>query len=146
MEKIKSAGLVCRREPLNTHFGFKGGSLTELWQVCCRLETDGGSVATGQSVQSVLWSDSAVFAQWGQDGGNEKMLALTRFALELLPGRTLEQPPRMLEKLLPEVLKEGLRLLAAGMELRVPPICRCSAISITIHPPISTCPERYKCA
>lgn len=107
MEKIKSAGLVCRREPLNTHFGFKGGALTELWQVCCQLETDGGNVATGQSVQSVLWSDSAVFAQWGQDGGNEIMLALTRFALELLPGIALEPPPRMLEQLLPAVLKEG---------------------------------------
>ncbi len=110
MEKITSAGLTWNAEPLKTGFGFKGGSLTELWQVTCRVSTDAGRSASGQSVQSVLWSDAAVFARLGQTAGNEKMLALTRYALSLLPGMALEAPPVMLEKLLPEVLAMGRRL------------------------------------
>lgn len=110
MEKIDSARLSSRCQPLLHSFGFKGGSLTELWQITCELTTDRGARAVGESVQSVLWSDGAVFARWGQDEGNRKMLALTSFALERLHGMTLEAPPEMLKKLLPEVLAYGRRI------------------------------------
>lgn len=110
MEKIHSARLRSQCQPLLHSFGFKGGSLTELWQVTCELTTDCGTHAVGESVQSVLWSDGAVFARWGQDEGNRKMLALTSFALERLRGMPLEAPPDMLKKLQPEVLAYGRRI------------------------------------
>ena len=110
MEKIHSARLRSQCQPLLHSFGFKGGSLTELWQVTCELTTDCGTYAVGESVQSVLWSDGAVFARWGQDEGNRKMLALTSFALERLRGMPLEAPPDMLKKLQPEVLAYGRRI------------------------------------
>jgi len=90
-------------------FGFKGGALTELWQVYVTITTD-KTVATGQSIQSVLWSDSTVFTAWGQQQGNEKMLQLTAYALELLKGRELEAPPMMLRRLLPELMAYGVKI------------------------------------
>lgn len=109
MAIIQSATLSHRPEPLLHRFGFKGGALTELWQVYVTITTDHASAA-GQSVQSVLWSDEAVFSQWGQQQGNEKMLQLTAHALELLTGRELEAPPVMLQKLLPELIAFGARI------------------------------------
>lgn len=110
MKKIRTTALGYQQQPLRQDFGFKGGSLTELWQVFCTITTDCGISAVGQSVQSVLWSDSAVFSRWGQRGGNEKMYALTAFALERLAGMPLEAPPSMLKKLLPDVLEYGRRI------------------------------------
>lgn len=110
MEKIQTTILRSQCQPLMQSFGFKGGSLTELWQVTCEITTDRGATATGQSVQSVLWSDSAVFERWGQREGNQKMYALTAFALERLRGMPLEAPPLMLSKLLPETIAYGKRI------------------------------------
>lgn len=98
-------------------FGFKGGALTELWQVRVKLTLDNGVSATGQSVQSVLWSDGAVFAAWGQQQGNEKMLQTTARALELLEGETLASPPEMLRRLLPRLM-EYARTLTGNPDLR----------------------------
>ncbi len=52
------------REPLLSPFGFKGGALTELWQVVVGIETEDGRNAVGVGLQSVLWSDGGV----GEDG------------------------------------------------------------------------------
>lgn len=104
MAIITSTLLRYHPEPLLSKFGFKGGALTELWQVEACIGLDNGKTARGQSVQSVLWSDGAVFSAWGQQQGNEKMLQTTAYALELLRGRVLEAPPRMLQALLPEVM------------------------------------------
>jgi len=109
MAIIQSTSLSYRPEPLLHSFGFKGGALTELWQVYITITTD-NAVATGQSVQSVLWSDGAVFARWGQQQGNEKMLQLTAYALDLLKGRELEAPPVMLRKLLPKLMAYGVEI------------------------------------
>lgn len=107
MAKILNASLSHRPEPLLHSFGFKGGALTELWQVYVTITLDNGSSATGQSIQSVLWSDSQVFAAWGQQQGNEKMLQTTAHALTLLKGMELEAPPAMLKKLLPRLMEYG---------------------------------------
>lgn len=109
MAIITSTSLSHRPEPLLHSFGFKGGALTELWQVYVTIATD-NAAATGQSVQSVLWSDSTVFAVWGQQRGNEKMLQLTAYALNLLEGMELEAPPVMLRKLLPELMSYGVKI------------------------------------
>ncbi len=110
---ITKTSLAWEPQPLRGAFGFKGGSLTELWQVRCFLATDSGLAASGRSVQSVLWSDGAVFARWGERAGNERMLALTRYALELLEGMALSPPPEMLQVLLPAVLERGRALTEA---------------------------------
>lgn len=104
MAKIIHTALTHRPEPLMHSFGFKGGALTELWQVFVTITTDEYGTAQGQSIQSVLWSDSAVFAHWGQQQGNEKMLATTAYALSLLERMELDAPPVMLEALLPRLL------------------------------------------
>lgn len=109
MAVIISTSLSHQPEPLLHSFGFKGGALTELWQVYVSITTD-KDTATGQSVQSVLWSDSAVFAAWGQRQGNEKMLQLTAYALNLLEGMRLEAPPAMLRRLLPDLMAYGARI------------------------------------
>ncbi len=107
MSVIADAALDWRREPLNTGFGFKGGALTELWQVKCTLKTDTGLSARGESVQSVLWSDAAVYSIFGQEEGNCLMLFLTRYALSLLRGMELTDPTEMLRAILPSVLEYG---------------------------------------
>ena len=117
MAKIISYRLTHRPEPLKHAFGFKGGALTELWQVYAEITLDSGITAQGQSIQSVLWSDSAVFARWGQQEGNGHMLALTRFALEQLVGMELEAPPEMLRKLLPKLMEHG-REITENPDLR----------------------------
>lgn len=107
MAKIISTRLTHRAEPLLHSFGFKGGALTELWQVEAQITLDSGLSASAQSVQSVLWSDGAVFAAWGQQKGNEKMLAVTAYALKRLEGMELAPPPEMLKALLPELMAYG---------------------------------------
>lgn len=117
MAKIVSYRLNHRPEPLLHAFGFKGGALTELWQIYAEITLDNGLTAEGQSIQSVLWSDGAVFAHWGQQKGNEHMLSLTRFALEQLVGMELEAPPEMLRKLLPKLMEYG-RVITENPDLR----------------------------
>lgn len=104
MEKILHTALQWKAEPLHHGLGFKGGALGELWQICCEVHTDGGLHATGLGVQSVLWSDSGIFAAYGAQRGNELMLSVTRRALEMLEGQTLTLPSRMLDDLLPEIM------------------------------------------
>ncbi len=104
MEKILHAELGVAREPLRAPFGFKGGTLRELWQVCVRLTLEGGESGMGVGVQSVLWSDPAVFCAYDEAGGNEKMLDVTRHALRLLRGMTFTTPPEMTAALVPRLL------------------------------------------
>ncbi|MFR1358695.1 MAG: hypothetical protein ACLSBB_15915 [Ruthenibacterium lactatiformans] len=57
MERIVNTELGVIREPLRAPFGFKGGTLSELWQTAVRLTLDSGASGMGVGVQSVLWSD-----------------------------------------------------------------------------------------
>ena len=59
--KITNAVSNFVREPLLSPFGFKGGYLSELWQVVVRLEC-GEFSGVGTGIQSVLWSDASVFS------------------------------------------------------------------------------------
>ena len=87
MERIVNTELGVIREPLRAPFGFKGGTLSELWQTAVRLTLDSGASGMGVGVQSVLWSDPVTFCACDEAGGNERMLAVTRRALELLQGQ-----------------------------------------------------------
>lgn len=99
------------REPLLSPFGFKGGALTELWQVAVRLVTEDGRTAVGVGLQSVLWSDGSVFRALGEEEGNRAMMRLTEHALTLTEGREFSSPTEMIEALLPDVYAYGKRLL-----------------------------------
>lgn len=104
MLKIKKCYCKYHVQPLIHALGFKGGSLTELWQVICTIEADNGASAIGYGTQSVLWSDSSIFAKYGQVAGNKLMFAVTEYALGLLEGMTLLSPPDALKKILDDVI------------------------------------------
>jgi hypothetical protein len=63
------------REPLIRPFGFKGGALSELWQVASYLESDSGQHGIGLSTQSVLWSDAKIFSSHSESGGKRVVAA-----------------------------------------------------------------------
>ena len=107
MISIRDISLRFSREPLLKPFGFKGGSLTELWQIAAGLADSEGSAANGRGVQSVLWSDAAVFSRQSEAGGNAMMLLLTDHALRLIRGRDFADPLEMLDDIFPAVLERG---------------------------------------
>lgn len=98
------------REPLLSPFGFKGGSLSELWQMIVGIRADDGTLGMGVGVQSVLWSDPRVFVRCSEAEGNEQMEQLTGYALTLAADSSFDTPIDLLERLEPEVLAYGRRL------------------------------------
>ena len=84
--KIVSAQSKYIAEKLKAPFGFKGGFLSELWQVVCKIST-AEHYGVGVGVQSVLWSDATVFTTNSETDGNTFMYKVTAYALRLLEGR-----------------------------------------------------------
>jgi len=74
--RIKNVDADFEREPL-TPYHFKGSFVTELWQTIARLESESGINKIGLGTQSVLWSDSKVFAAHSESGGNALMYCAT---------------------------------------------------------------------
>lgn len=109
-ERIASVGLGFEREKLQAPFGFKGAHMDELWQIVVLLQDENGNEGIGLGVQSVLWSDSSVFAEFSPAAGNSIMLLLTERALSLLKDQRVRDPMAMLEDILPEVLEYGKKL------------------------------------
>lgn len=72
-------------------FGFKGSTLSGVWQTAVSMESD-GKIGVGVGVQSVLWSDSNVFATYGEDKSNSMMFAVTRYAANLISDKTFAHP------------------------------------------------------
>src|SRR5690554_4685850 len=72
--KIANTEWAVEKEPLIQPFGFKGGYLTELWQSVAHVIGSSGESAIGLGTQSVLWSDSRVFANNSESQGNSMML------------------------------------------------------------------------
>lgn len=83
-------------EKLKAPFGFKGGYLSELWQVVCRIETE-KAYGIGVGVQSVLWSDATVFTTNSETRGNEYMYEVTKYALGLLVGKEGKTPIELMD-------------------------------------------------
>ncbi|HYH56769.1 MAG TPA: mandelate racemase/muconate lactonizing enzyme family protein [Anseongella sp.] len=115
--KIRTAASAVEREPLAHPFGFKGGSLSELWQTAVQLSSEGGFAGLGLGTQSVLWSDASVFAGRGEAEGNSLMYALTRRALQLLEGHSFADPPGLLDDLFEELYSYG-KVLTGNPQLR----------------------------
>jgi hypothetical protein len=81
--RIRATDSTFEREPLLRPFGFKGGYMSEIWQVAVRMESESGGARVGIGTQNVLWSDAAVFASRSEAAGNALMYAVTEHALGL---------------------------------------------------------------
>ncbi len=102
MITIQSVHSNFEREPLRKAFGFKGGYLTELWQTIAYFKGNAGDEAVGLGTQSVLWSDSAVFAANSEAGGNALMYAVLEFGLREAEGSPFETPIELLDSVYPK--------------------------------------------
>ena len=101
--KIKKCDLEFVREPLRAPFGFKGRYLTELWQTVAKVESD-NFTAVCPCVESVLWSDAAVFGDNPPAVSSAMMMMVTGRALKLLEGETFTTPEQAIGGILPELL------------------------------------------
>src|SRR5690606_38965190 len=91
------------REKLLHPFGFKGGYLTELWQVAAKMMSESGHMAIGLATQSVLYGDADLFAQSSEATGNSLMFVLMNKALQRVRETRLSTPIDLLEAILPQV-------------------------------------------
>ena len=107
--RIKNVDTDFEREPL-TPYHFKGSFVTELWQTIARLQSESGISKIGLGTQSVLWSDSKVFAAHSESAGNALMYALSERALQLIKGNSFTNPLELLDDLLPEVYAYGKKI------------------------------------
>ncbi len=114
---ISRARCEFERRPMMRPFGFKGGYLSELWNVYVSLESSGGNFGVGQGVQSCLWSDAAVFSSNSEAGGNSIMFAMTQYALKLAEGVSFRTPVELNDWLFPQVWEYG-KKVAADPKLR----------------------------
>lgn len=90
-------------EKLKAPFGFKGGFLSELWQVVCRVQTQNAH-GVGVGVQSVLWSDADVFVSNPEAVGNGYMYEVTKYALKALIGKEGKNPIELIDCIYEETL------------------------------------------
>ena len=104
-------------EKLKAPFGFKGGYLSELWQVVCRVESE-STYGVGVGVQSVLWSDAAVFTSNSEFDGNAFMYKTTEYAVKLLAGREGTTPIELIDGIYEETLRFARSLTNVKGKLR----------------------------
>lgn len=107
---IKEARAVVQREPLLRPFGFKGGKLSELWQVIVQLKSTDGHSAIGLGVQSVLWSDQQVFGDHTEEEGNKLMFRVTQEALRLLRHCSYTDPVTLWDPLFDQLYAYGKKI------------------------------------
>lgn len=79
-------------------FGFKGSTLSGVWQTAVSLESD-SVIGVGAGVQSVLWSDSNVFATYGEDKSNKMMFDVTKHAASLISDNIFNHPSDIVHSL-----------------------------------------------
>ncbi len=92
------------REPLVRPFGFKGGSITNIWQVVSLLRSSGHE-GLGVGTQNVLWSDATVFAAHSEAAGNALMYAVTERSMQLANGSRFSDPIELQEDILEDVFE-----------------------------------------
>lgn len=102
--KIDSTICTLVAEKLKSPFGFKGGYLSELWQVVCKIKA-GNIVGVGVGVQSVLWSDEKVFLSNSEADGNRFMFKTTEYAAKLLEGKRFTTPIALTDSIFDEVFE-----------------------------------------
>ena len=107
--RIKNVDSNFEREPLFPYH-FKGNFVTELWQTVARLESESGIGTIGLGTQSVLWSDSKVFSDHSESGGNSLMYAMSERALQIMKGNSFSNPLQLLDDLFPEIYAYGKKI------------------------------------
>ncbi|MBR2377333.1 MAG: L-alanine-DL-glutamate epimerase [Clostridia bacterium] len=101
--KIINTQITRVKEKLKAPFGFKGGFLSELWQVVAKIETE-NAYGVGVGVQSVLWCDANVFSLYSEEDGNAIMYMVSKKALELLNGKEGENPIDIIDSVYDDLL------------------------------------------
>ena len=114
MTHISKTAIDFEREPLLRPFGFKGGYLSELWQVVSGLASENGQSGVGVGTQSVLWSDANVFTSCSEAAGNAYMFAISSHALHLAQGLSFDTPLELLEQILPDAWDYGRAVTGRG--------------------------------
>src|SRR5258706_14283961 len=107
---IKSVNSNFEREPLVRPYGFKGGSISEIWQTASQMQSESGNKRIGLCSQSVLYSDPGVFASHSEAAGNALMFALSDKALHMIKQTNFATPIDLLAKIVPWVMAEGTRI------------------------------------
>ncbi len=108
--EIASYNSTFEREKLAKPFGFKGSSVSDLWQVATKLISPTGDTAIGLGVQSPLWCDARVAGQTSEGGGNAIMYAMTERALQMIKGQQFLSPINMVDEILPALLEYGKKI------------------------------------
>ncbi len=108
--KIAKVDSNFEREPLIRPYRFKGSGISENWQSVCYLQTEEELTGIGLGTQGVLWSDSKVFFDHSENGGNALMYAMSERAIQMLKGATITDPLSTLDELLPEILSYGKKI------------------------------------
>lgn len=98
------------REKLIRPFGFKGGYLTELWQVASKLNSASGISKTGIATQSVLYGDADLFASRTEAEGNELMYTVVKNALEMIRQTPFTTPVDLLDAIFPELVDRAKKI------------------------------------
>jgi L-alanine-DL-glutamate epimerase-like enolase superfamily enzyme len=107
MIKIIRTQSFFQREKLVRPFGFKGGFLTELWQVASKMHSDSGISRIGLGTQSVLYGDADLFSRHSESDGNAMMFDLVNKSLEHVKNTPFRTPVELLDKILPAVIQDG---------------------------------------
>ncbi len=100
--KIIETNLNFEIESYKKPLGFKGRFLNSSWQVITCLKSE-NNYSIGLGTQSVLWSDSSVFSENSENGGNALMFATTQYALKLLKGKEIRNPVEILDDIFEDV-------------------------------------------
>ncbi len=100
--KIIDTKIKVVAEKLKSPFGFKGGYLSELWQVVSRVESE-TAFGVGVGVQSVLWAEESIFSTYSEEEGNRLMYQISEKALELLEGKEGETPIELIDGVFTEL-------------------------------------------
>jgi L-alanine-DL-glutamate epimerase-like enolase superfamily enzyme len=105
------------REKLVRPFGFKGGFLTECWQIASKIQSQSGIDKIGIATQNVLYADANLFAGHSEAAGNALMYILVNEALHLMKTTSFTDPVNLFEKLLPQVVAAGKKLTGPGLNI-----------------------------
>ncbi|MCM8819086.1 MAG: L-alanine-DL-glutamate epimerase [Candidatus Omnitrophica bacterium] len=100
--RILETNLNFEIEEFKKPLGFKGKFVKGTWQVITYLRSE-NNFSIGLGTQSVLWSDSNVFAENSESGGNALMFAVTQYALKILKGEKIENPVKILEEIFDQI-------------------------------------------
>lgn len=105
------------REKLVRPFGFKGGFLTECWQIASKIQSQSGIDKIGIATQNVLYADANLFAGHSEAAGNALMYILVNEALQLVKTTSFTDPVNLFEKILPEVVAAGKKLTGPDLNI-----------------------------